>query len=116
MSSHFNNPFAPGDFAGKHVLKLVELFSGALKNKAVNMTCAGCIPRGLLFQMQNISLPSSGMCRKQNFDTAVLSFTFHFLSSPLFLLFLPIFFLFGGIYNVEGFILLGKVFRKPLGS
>ena len=116
MSSHFNNPFPPGDFAEKHVLKQVELFSDALKNKAVNMTCAGCIPRGLLFQMQNISLPSSGMRKKQNFDTAVLSFTFHFLSSPFFCFSCLIFFLFVGVYNVEGFILLGKVFRKPLGS
>ena len=55
---------------------------------------------GLLIQMQNISLRSSGMRRKQNFDivfgfksdTAVLTFTFCFLSSPLFLLFLPHFF------------------------
>ena len=43
---------------------------------------------GLLIQMQNISLRSSGMRRKQNFET----FTFRFLSSPLFSLFLPHFF------------------------
>ena len=56
--------------------------------------------RGLLIQMQNISLRSSGMRRKQNFDivfgfksdTAVLTFTFRFLSSLLFSLFLPHFF------------------------
>ena len=58
---------------------------------------------GLLIQMQNISLRSLGMCRKQNVKivfgfksdecTAVLTFTFLFLSSPLFLLFLPQFFL-----------------------
>ena len=50
--------------------------------------------------MQNISLRSSGMRRKQNFeivfgfksDTAVLTFTFRFLFSPLFSLFLPHFF------------------------
>ena len=54
----------------------------------------------LLIQMQNISLRSSGMRRKQNFeivfgfksDTAVLTFTFRFLSSLLFSLFLPHFF------------------------
>ena len=48
-------------------------------------------------QMQNIRLRSLGLHRKQNFevvlmfksDTAVLTFTFHFLSSPLFSLFLP---------------------------
>ena len=51
----------------------------------------------LPIQMQNISLQSSGMHRKQNFEivfefksaTAVLTFTFHFLSSLLFSLFLP---------------------------
>ena len=56
--------------------------------------------RGLLIQMQNISLRSSGMRRKQNFeivfgfksDTAVLTFTLRFLSSLLFSLFLPHFF------------------------
>ena len=57
---------------------------------------------GLLIQMQNISLRSLGMCRKQSVKivfgfksdecTAVLTFTFLFLSSPLFLLFLPHFF------------------------
>ena len=68
--------------------------------------------RGLLIQMQNISLRSLGMHRKQNFeialafksDTVVLTFTFHFLSSPLFLLFLPHF--------LVGFSLVGKVFKK----
>ena len=54
----------------------------------------------LLIQMQNISFRSSSVHRKQNFnivfgfksDTAVLTFTFRFLSSPLFSLFLPHFF------------------------
>ena len=69
--------------------------------------------------MQNISLRSSGMRRKQNFDivfgfksdTAVLTFTFRFLSSLLFSLFLPPFFcsLAG---HLVGFILVGRVFRK----
>ena len=53
------------------------------------------------------------MRRKQNCeivfgfksDTAVLTFTFCFLSSPLFSLFLPFFFSFAGH-------LVGKVFRK----
>ena len=59
----------------------------------------GCALCDLLIQMQNISLRSLGMCRKQNF-VIVLGFksdksiTFHFLSSPLFLLFLPHFFSF----------------------
>ena len=68
--------------------------------------------------MQNISLWSSGMCEKQNFevvfgsksDTAVLTFTFCFLSSPLFSLFLPPFFSCSGHW--VGFILVGKVLRK----
>ena len=68
--------------------------------------------------MQNISLWSSGMCKKQNFevvfgsksDTAVLTFTFCFLSSPLFLLFLPPFFSCSGHW--VGFILVGKDLRK----
>lgn len=56
--------------------------------------------------MQNISLRSSGMRRKQPFFT----FTFPFLSSPLFSLFLLIFFSLAG--HLEGFILMGRVFRK----
>ena len=68
--------------------------------------------------MQNISLRSSGMHRKQKFkivfrfksDTAVLTFTFRFPSSPLFLLFLPHFFSVAG--HLVGFFLVGKVFRK----
>ena len=70
--------------------------------------------------MQNISLGSSGMRRKQNFeivfgfksDTAVLTFTFRFLSSLLFSLFLPHFFFSAG--HLVGFILVGRVFRKAL--
>ena len=58
------------------------------------------------------------MRRKQNCeivfgfksDTAVLTFTFRFLSSPLFSLFSPHFFSFAG--HLVGFILVGKVFRK----
>ena len=63
----------------------------------------GHTQHGLLIQMQiNINLGSSGMRRKQNYDivlgfasdTAVLTFIFRFLSSPLFSLFLASFFLF----------------------
>ena len=49
------------------------------------------------------------MCRKQS-DTAVLTFTFRFFSSPLFLLFLPHFFSLAG--HLVGYILVGKVCRK----
>ena len=65
--------------------------------------------------MQNISLPSLGMRRKQNFDTAVLNFTFHVLSYSFFWLFLPPFFSFSVIYNVESFILLKVILGKLLG-
>ena len=60
--------------------------------------------RGLLIQTQNISLRSSGMRRKH-------LFTFRFLSSPLFSLFLPHYF-FSLAGNLVGFILVGRVFRK----
>ena len=68
--------------------------------KLITKPFTGRTLRGLLIQMQNISLRSSGMRRKQNFeivfgfksDTAVLTFTFRFLSSLLFSLFLPHFF------------------------
>ena len=55
---------------------------------------------GVLIQMHNISFRSSGMRRKQNFaivfefksDTAVLTFTFRFLSSSFFFAFVASFF------------------------
>ena len=51
---------------------------------------------GLLIQMQNISLRSSAMRESKilgfKSDTAVLTFTFRFLSSSLFSLFVPHFF------------------------
>ena len=43
-------------------------------------------------------------------DTAVLTFTFRFLSSPLFSISLPHFFFFAG--HLVGFNLVGRVFRK----
>ena len=43
-------------------------------------------------------------------ETAVLTFSFRFLSSPLLLLFLPYFFFLAG--NLVGFIFVGKVFGK----
>ena len=67
------NPFAPGDFAEKHVLKLAEwvVFWSLSCYKELKRTTnrfTGRTLRGLLFQMQNISLRSSGMHRKQNFE------------------------------------------------
>ena len=49
--------------------------------------------RGLLIQMQNISLRSPGMRRKQNFEISQ-TFDFGFLSSLLFSIFLAHFFFF----------------------
>ena len=63
------NPFAPGDFAEKHVLKLVEWL------KLTTNRFTGRTFRGLLIQMQNISLRSSGMRRKQNFEILGLKVT-----------------------------------------
>ena len=126
--SYIINPFAPGDFAKKRVLKLVEymVFWSLSCYKELKLTTnpfTGRTLHGLLIQMQNISLRSSGMCRKQNFekfrvfgfesDTAVLTLTFPFLSSPLFSLFLLIFFSLAG--HLLGFILMGRVFRKAFG-
>ena len=61
----------------------------------------------LLTQKQNISLQSSDMHRKQNLGivfgfksyTAVLTFTFRFLYSPLLSLFLPHFVFFGRAFS-----------------
>ena len=75
--------------------------------------------RGLLIQMQNISLRSSGMRRKENFeigfgfksDTAVLTFTFRLSLLPSFFAFFASFFL-SLVGHLVGFILVGRVFRK----
>ena len=73
--------------------------------------------QGLLIQMQNISLQSSGMCRKQNFEFWCLRVTqqswlllFAFPPLLLFRFFCLIFFSLAG--RLVGFILVGKVFRK----
>ena len=68
--------------------------------------------------MQDVSVRSLGMHRKQNCkmivwfksDTAVLTFTFCFLFSPFFHFPCLIFFSFAG--HLAHFILVGKVFRK----
>ena len=66
----------------------------------------GCTVRSLLIQMQNISLWSLGM----RSDTAVLTFSFRFLFSPLFLLYLPHFFFSSWAFSRLHFG--GKSFRK----
>ena len=108
----FFNPFARGYFAEKCVLKLVDWFSchcRAIKSSNLPESHLQVIQFATL--MQNISLQSSCMCRKQNFEivfefkscTVVLTFTFCFLSSSPFSLFLPHFF-FCSYW--------GKVFKK----
>ena len=79
------NPFAPGDFTEKSVLKLVEWFSGPV------VLWRATTHHKAVYRSYN-SRPSDGMRRKQNFEavfefkseTAVLTFTFRFLSSPFF--------------------------------
>ena len=88
----FLNPFAPGNFAEKCVLKLVEQVFWTLSHyKELKITMkqfTGHTLGNLLIQKQNISFWISGMCRKQNHesDKAVLSFTFYFSCFICFLL------------------------------
>ena len=95
------NPFAPGDFAEERILKLVEWSLSCYKElKLTTNRFTGHTLRGLLILMQNISLRSSGMRRKQNFkivfgfksDAAVLTFTFSLSLLPSFFAFLASFF------------------------
>ena len=83
------NPFAPGDFAEKGVLKLYH--QAIYKSYTLQPPDPGA----------RYQLGKFGHVQKANFeiivfgfksDTAVLTFTFRFLSSPLFSLFLPHFF------------------------
>ena len=82
----------------------------------------GCTLHSLLIQMQNIyiTLRSSGMRRKQNFEISFLGlkvtqqswlllFTF---SPPLFFCFSCLIFFFSLAGHLAGFILVGRVFRK----
>ena len=79
-----------GNFAEKPVLKLVERFSGhyrAIKSYNLPQSRLQVAHLVALIQTQNISLQSSGMRRKQNVEIFVLTFTFRFLSSQFFSLF-----------------------------
>ena len=79
----------------------------------------GCTLHSLLIQMQKLyQLAKFGHAQKAKFrdlglksNTAVLTFTLRFLSSPLFSLFLPHFF-FPLAGHLAGFILVGRVFRR----
>ena len=91
-----SNPFAPGDFEASRVV-----FWSLSCYKELKLTTnrfAGRTLRGLLIQMQNISLESSGTRRKQNFEflglkvtqqSSLLLFAF---SPPSFFAFLASFF------------------------
>ena len=107
------NPFAPGDFTKKRVLTLVEWFSGPV------VLWRATTHHKAVYRSYN-SLPSDGMHRKQNFEvvfefkseTAVLTFTFRFLSSPFFRF--SCLMLFFSCWALVGFILGANVFRKAL--
>jgi len=66
------NPFAPGDFAEKTCFEASRVVFWSLScYKELKLTTnrfTGRTLRGLLIQMQNISLRSSGKRRKQNFE------------------------------------------------
>ena len=96
------------------------MFTSIKSYKELNLSTnrfTGRTLRGLLIQMQNISLRSSSMRRKQNFEFLGLKVTqqswlllFAF-SSPLFFRFsCLIFFSLAG--HLVGFVLVGRVFRK----
>ena len=68
--------------------------TGYKEAETAQMLFIGLSPSGLLFQMHNISFPSSSMHRKQNLEKEVLTFTFHFLSFN----FVALFFSFASIY------------------
>ena len=103
------NPFAPGDFAEKRVLKLVERFSGH---------CRAIIKELKPVYRSYTSRPSDPDAKYQlakfghgfKSDTAVLTFTFRFLSSLLFAFLASFFFSLAG--HLVGFILVRIVFRK----
>ena len=95
----------PGDFDKKMHFEASQAVFWSLscykELKPTTKPFTGHTLQGLLFQMQNISLRSLGMHRKQNFEmgfgfksdiVAVLTFTFCFLSSPFFFTFLASFF------------------------
>ena len=115
------NPLAARDLAEKHVLKLVEGFFGQCRAvEELNLPTnpfPGYTLRGLFSQV----LAKFGMRRKQNFDivfgfkssTTLSTFTFRFLSFPLFSLSLPHFYYFQLAGPLVGFILVGRVFEKP---
>ena len=115
-----SNPLAPGNFTEKRLLKLGERLSGQCRaiNSELKLTLkqfTGQTLRGLLTLQMAYQLAKFGHAQKVKFksDTAVLTFTFRFVF-PDFSPFLASFFFFAG--HLVGFILVGKVLRKVLGS
>ena len=116
------NTFALGDFAEKCILKLVEWFSGhyrAIKSENLTQCRLQVVHFTAFWSRCKISACEVQACtERKNFeivfgfksDTAVLPFTFPFLSSLPFSLFLLHFFSLAG--HLVCFILVGRVFRK----
>ena len=104
-------------FAEKRRLKLVEWFSCHCRAETYhNAVCRSYTSRPS-DPVAKYYLAKFGHAQKAKFrvlwfksDTAVVTFTFRFLSSSLFSIFLPHFVSFAG--HLVGFILVGKVFRK----
>ena len=97
----------------KCVLKLVEPFSGhCLTIKSWNylqfVHFAAFWSRYKILASEGQACVESKILRHSESDTAVLTFSFRFLSSALLSLFLPHFFSFA--WHLVGFILVGKVF------
>ena len=84
------NPFAPGDFAGKRLLKLVEWLSGhcrAIKSYKLPQRRLQVVHFAAFWSRCKILACEVRACvesKNFGFDTAVLTSTFRFLSSPLF--------------------------------
>ena len=98
------NPFAPGEFAEKRVLKLVEWFLVTVvlqKAKTYHKAVYRSYTSRLSDPDAKYQLVKFGHGQKAKF---------RFLSSPLFSLFLPHFFSLSG--HLLGFVLVGRVFRK----
>ena len=111
-------PFAPGDFAGKTRFEGTRVVFWPLPcYKELKLTTnrfTGRTLHGLLIQMQNISLRSSGMRRKQNFETQQSWLLLFAFSSPLFFRFSCLIFFFRSISHV--FLLLSPVSLTELCS
>ena len=98
------NPFAPGDFAEKHLLKLAEWFSGhcraVIRAKTYHKAVCWLETSWPSKPVAKYQLAKFGHAQEAKFrvfgfqsDTAVLTFTFRF-SPPLFFCFSSLIFVF----------------------